>query len=231
MNGRLLFVKPMARPRTVADADILMALHAVVGRIGPTRMTLADVASEVGLSAATLVQRFGSKRGLLLAFAKAGAETADYCFAGVRAKHASPLDALVAAATMMTRSMGSPEELANGLAFLQIDISDREFRRYALESFEKSHAGYRALLDDAVKAKELMPCDTAKLAHAVAAVSGGSLITWAVWQRGPAERWVRRDLETLLAPHRAVAPERAARRETRLDATAAQPRPRPRGGA
>jgi hypothetical protein len=98
--------------------------------------------------------------------------------------------------------MGSPEELANGLAFLQMDISDREFRKYALESFEKTVAGYRALLDDGVKAGELKPCDTAKLAHAVSAVSGGSLIGWAVWQRGTAERWVKRDLETLLAPYR-----------------------------
>jgi AcrR family transcriptional regulator len=202
----------MGRPRTVADADILMALHAVVGRIGPTRMTLADVASEVGLSAATLVQRFGSKRGLLLAFARVGAETADYCFAGVREQHASPLEALIAAATMMTKSMGSPEELANGLAFLQMDISDREFRKYALESFQKTVAGYRALLDDAVKAGELKPCDTTKLAHAVSAVSGGSLIGWAVWQRGTAERWVKRDLETLLAPYRAKS---AARKKSR----------------
>jgi AcrR family transcriptional regulator len=202
----------MGRPRTVADADILMALHAVVGRIGPTRMTLADVASEVGLSAATLVQRFGSKRGLLLAFARAGAETADYCFSGVREQHASPLEALVAAATLMTKSMGSPEELANGLAFLQMDISDREFRKYALESFEKTVAGYRALLDDAVKAGELKPCETAKLAHAVSAVSGGSLIGWAVWQRGTAERWVKRDLETLLAPYRN---KKAARQKSR----------------
>jgi AcrR family transcriptional regulator len=192
----------MARPRTIADADILMALHAVVGRIGPARMTLADVASEVGLSPATLVQRFGSKRGLLLAFARAGAETAEYCFTGVRAAHSSPLGALIAAATMMTKTMGSPEELANGLAFLQMDISDREFRAYALESFEKTHAGYKALLDDAVKAGELKKCDTAKLAHAVAAVAGGSLIAWAVWQKGAAEKWVKRDLETLLAPYR-----------------------------
>ncbi|MDQ3170499.1 MAG: TetR/AcrR family transcriptional regulator [Acidobacteriota bacterium] len=193
----------MARPRTIADEDILMALHAVVGRIGPTRMTLADVAAEVGLSPATLVQRFGSKRGLLLAFAKAGAESADYCFAAVRAAHESPLAALIAAATMMTRSMGSPEELANGLAFLQIDISDREFRKHALVSFEKSAKGYKSLLDDAVEAGELLPCDTTKLAHAVGAISGGSLIAWAVLQKGTAERWVRRDLETLLAPYRA----------------------------
>lgn len=202
----------MARPRTIADADILMALQAVVGRLGPARLTLADVAAEVGLAPATLVQRFGSKRGLLLAFARAGAESADLCFVHVRAKHASPIDALVAAATLLTRSMGSPQELANGLAFLQIDISDREFRKHALTNFEKTHAGYRALLDDAVAAGELKPCDTARLAHAVAAVSGGALIAWAVWQNGSAERWVRRDLETLLTPYKKT---KGGRRKTK----------------
>lgn len=205
----------MARPRTVADADILSALHAVVSRLGPARMTLADIGAEVGLSAAALVQRFGSKRGLLLAFARAGAETADMCFEGVREAHASPLDALIAAATLMTRSMGTPEELANGLAFLQMDIADREFRAHALESFRKTQAGYKALLDDAVRAGELRPCDTAKLAHAVGAVGGGSLIAWAVWQKGTADRWVRRDLETLLEPYRQAPAARARRAASR----------------
>ena len=47
------------------DAAILRAAAEVIGRTGPARFTLAAVASEVGLVPATLVQRFGSKRGLL----------------------------------------------------------------------------------------------------------------------------------------------------------------------
>ena len=47
------------RPRTVQDAAILDAAIEVLGRIGSEKMTLADVGAEVGLSAATLVQRFG----------------------------------------------------------------------------------------------------------------------------------------------------------------------------
>ncbi|MCA1563440.1 MAG: TetR/AcrR family transcriptional regulator, partial [Acidobacteria bacterium] len=43
-----------------------MAAIQVMARLGPVRLTLADVAREIGLSPATLVQRFGSKRGLLL---------------------------------------------------------------------------------------------------------------------------------------------------------------------
>src|SRR5438874_2348746 len=55
------------RRRATTDEAILMATHSAVTRLGPTRLTLADVAREAGISPATIVQRFGSKRGLLLA--------------------------------------------------------------------------------------------------------------------------------------------------------------------
>jgi len=190
------------RPRTVDDSEILGAAHRVVSRLGPTRFTLADVAGEVGLSPATLLQRFGSKRGLLLALAKSGLEGVEGCFASVRQEYSSPLSALIAAATEMTRHMKTPDELANGLAFLQIDLSDEDFHRLTLEQSQRVLAGYRTLLDEAVEAGELIPCDTGRLARSVAAMSGGSLIAWAVHRRGTAEKWVREDLATLLDPYR-----------------------------
>ena len=62
------------RPRGIDDAAILRATVDVIGRVGPVGLTLAAVAAEVGLVPGTLVQRFGSKRGLLLALAEAGRE-------------------------------------------------------------------------------------------------------------------------------------------------------------
>jgi len=103
----------------------------------------------------------------------------------------------------MSEQMGSPEELANSLAFLQIDISDPEFHQHTLEMSKKHLAGYKALLKDAIAAGELKPHDTARMARAINAMSGGSLIAWAILREGSAERWVRRDIETLLAPYRA----------------------------
>jgi len=93
-------------------------------RLGPAKLTLADIAGEAGVSAATLVQRLGSKRGLLLALARSAVDGVDACFAAVRAEHPSPLDALMSAATDMTRHVRKPEEMANHLAFLQMDLSD-----------------------------------------------------------------------------------------------------------
>ena len=191
------------RPRTVTDEDILAATARAMSKVPPTRFTLADVAREVGLAPATLVQRFGSKRGLLLALSALSAASMDACFDAVRATHVSPLEALLSAATEMARFSTTPEELANSLAYLQIDLSDEDFHKHILIGSRAMQRGYAALLDDAVAAGELAPCDTDALARAVEAMAGGSLIGWAIHRKGKAETWVRKDLETLLSPYRA----------------------------
>ena len=193
------------RPRTVTDDEILAATARAMSRVPPTKFTLTDVAREVGLAPATLLQRFGSKRGLLLAVSAMSAQGMDACFDAVRHAHASPVEALLVAATEMARFSATPEELANSIAYLQIDLSDPEFHRHILEGSRAMHRGYRALLDDAVAARELESCDTARIARAVEALSGGSLIQWAIHRKGSADAWVRRDLETLLAPYRRTA--------------------------
>ena len=190
------------RPRTVTDEAILHATHRAMSRLGPTRLTLAEVAKDAGLSPATLVQRFGSKRGLLLALSTDAAESIDACFEMLRAQHRSPLATLISAATFMTQHTASPQELANHLAFLQIDLSDPDFHRLTLQMSVQHLAGYTTLLNDAVKAGELRRCDTARLARVISAVSGGSLIAWAIHREGTAEAWVKEDLATLLVPYR-----------------------------
>jgi AcrR family transcriptional regulator len=203
------------RPRATTDADLLDGAYRAISRVGPARLTLADVAREVGVSPATLVQRFGSKRRLLLALVEQGHASVDACFDAARASHGSPTAALVAAATDMTRYVESPEALANHLAFLQIDLSDPEFHRPALEYSRRVLAGYRALLEAATATGELvLPAgvDSTQLARAVQATAGGSLINWAIHRDGSVEQWVRDDLETLLRPYRAAQSTAPARR-------------------
>jgi AcrR family transcriptional regulator len=192
----------MPRPRTATDADILQGAIRAISRVGPGRLTLAEVGREVGLSPATLLQRFGSKRGLLLALAQHAAGSIDACFAQVRRATGSPLDALMAAATEMVRHVESPEALANHLAFLQIDLSDPEFHALALAGGRRTLAGYEELLREAMAAGELAPCDVAQLARAIQAITGGSLINWAIHRDGTVLEWVRGDLDVLLAPYR-----------------------------
>src|SRR5258708_35209745 len=81
----------MSRVKVTPDADVLTATIRVISRVGPTRLTLADVAADAGLAPATLLQRFGSKRGLLLAVAEQSMAGVGECFARGRGAHRSPL--------------------------------------------------------------------------------------------------------------------------------------------
>jgi AcrR family transcriptional regulator len=191
----------VARPRTISDEEILLATMTTMARLGPIKLTLADVAKEAGVTAASLVKRFGSKRDLLLAVSHSASDGMAEAFEELR-ESPSPLDALLRAATHLARFTKSAEEMANHLAFLQIDVSDPDFRKPMLEMSKTTLHGYEMLLNDAIKKKQLRRCDTKALARAINAVVGGSLIAWAVFRKGTAERWLRDDLETLLAPYR-----------------------------
>lgn len=191
----------MPRPRTASDADILMAAWRAVSQVGPADLTLADVAREAGLSPATLVQRFGSKRKLLLTLAKLGSTSSAAEMASLRKSHPSPLAAILAYADCMAGMAPTPKELANHLAFLVIDLTDDEFRHYALEHAQIFQKELIAMLDDAVRARELIPCDTQRLARLVHEVIHGSLVTWAIYREGAAQSWVRQDVEMLLSPY------------------------------
>ena len=205
------------RPRLASDADILAGALRAITRLGPVRLTLAEVAREVGLSAPTLVQRFGSKRGLLLALAKQAPEGNEALFQTLREANASCLDALLAMADCMALMGSTPAEISNTLAFLQIDLTDPEFHRLALRSSGAIHAGIRALVKDAIAAGELARCNADRLARALQAAMNGSLLNWAIHREGTVESWIRRDVETVLAPY--VVRTATRRRRTKVRTT------------
>jgi len=195
--------RPLPRQRTVDDEAVLAAAARVIARDGPARLTLARVAAEVGLSAATLVQRFGSKRDLLLAVARHGGQALPDAFDAARADHRSPLEALRAALGRLTSSVATPEAMANSVAFLQIDLSDPDFHAEALDAMRRTRERIRELLGEAVAAGELRPCDTGRLAGAVQNAYNGALISWAIYREGAIDAWLHAELDTLLAGYRA----------------------------
>ncbi len=198
------------RPRLASDAEIVEAAKRVISREGPNGFTLAEVGREAGLAPATLVQRFGSKRGLMLAVAGRGAgagagagmEAPESCFAAARRETSSPLEALMRGLEDMANMAPTPEELSNHLAFLQIDLTDPDFHALALANALTNRKGIIELLDEAIAAEELRGCDTHRLSVAVDAIAGGALINWAIHREGTAREAIHDALETLLGPYR-----------------------------
>lgn len=192
------------RPRKASDEAVFAAAQRVMMRVSPAQLTLAKIAEEAGVTAGALVQRFGSRRGLMLALMAEFSGGADALFAQLRAEHPSPLGALRGYAERQARMAESPATLAHHLSYLQMDLTDPDFRAHFRRHAEDTRAHLHRLLADAVAAGELRPeTDVDTLTRAVQAVLSGSLFVWAVQPEHSAAEWVRGDLDAVLRPYRA----------------------------
>lgn len=206
----------MPRPRTIPDAAILAAAARVVGEVGPARLTLARVAQGAGLSAATLVQRFGSRRSLLLHLAESAAGDARVAVARARASTPSPLAAARRVLEALAHLARSPAEMANHLAFLQMDLTDPDFHRLTQRQAREQERLLGELLDEAMRAGELRRGNARALARTLLTVTNGSLLRWAIMRKGGAARWLRDDLDAVLLPWRTDRETSATRRRSRV---------------
>ena len=190
------------RPRKASDDEIFAAAIRAMQRLGPSELTLAEIASEAGMTAGALVQRFGSKRGLQVALAEGAAQSAGEFIRALREKHTSPLAAVRDYAECMAGLAATPEALARNLAYLTVDISDPTLRKHLLVQSRATRAGLLELLQEAIQSGELRRDTKAKpLAMTLETVIGGALFSWAVYREGTAARYMREHVDAVLGPY------------------------------
>jgi AcrR family transcriptional regulator len=190
------------RRRKVTDDEVLAAAQRAMSRRGPHELTLADIAGEAGVTPGLLVQRFGSKRELLVALSARSAGSAGALFAELRATHRRPLATLRAYARCMAALAPTPDALLRNLAYLQLDLTDEVLRGHLVDAARATRREMEALLQAAVGARELRPgVDVRGLARLIESVIGGSLMSWATWREGRAADWIVRDVDAVLVPH------------------------------
>ena len=192
----------MARPRLVSDDVILDATREVLAELGPVKLTLAAVGSRVGLAPPTLMQRFGSKRGLLLASAARSPVMVRRLAELVAGRNTSPLATLRDFALSAVAHIEHREQLGNGLGFVQLDVADPEFRQHALAHsaaiVETCDRFYRA----AVEAGELRAdTDVPALARHTLVCFDGALQVWAVNGWGSLTEFLGEQLDLMIAPY------------------------------
>jgi AcrR family transcriptional regulator len=193
----------VARPRTITNGRVLAGVAAAVAEVGPVRLTLADVARHAGVSTGVLVQRYGSKRNLLLAFCgQQGAFVETMRKAYEQAS--DPVDGLIDAVALSAGTDISPEEFANHLAFLHLELADPEFRTVLAEHAAAVRVELAHYLAEAVAAGRLVVDDVAALVAAVDSIRNGTQLTWAMTLEGSLGDALRRDLNTLFRPLRRV---------------------------
>jgi AcrR family transcriptional regulator len=177
----------MARPQKATDEQIFSAAYRVMQRVAPPDFTLGAIAEEAGVTAGLLVQRFGSKRGLLVRLAELSAGASAGFIEGLRDRYDSPLAVLRAYVDCM--------------ADLVDDLRDPDLRHHLETQARRTRSAITKLLAEAVARGELAKrANPKRLARTVETIIGGSMLTWATYREGTAVRWMRQDLELVLAP-------------------------------
>jgi Tetracyclin repressor-like, C-terminal domain len=121
---------------------------------------------------------------------------------GSLAATSPPRAALRAYADCMAGMAASPAALARNLAYLQMDLTDRDFRKHLVKQARATRDGLRRLVEAASQAGELAPnAKPEQLARTIEAVLSGSMLTWAFYREGTAAHWMRADLEAVLRPY------------------------------
>ena len=190
------------RPQKVSDDDVFLAASRAMSRLGPGELTLTAIAEEAGVTAGLLVQRFGSKRALLLALSERFSKGSGDLFAQLRSGHRSALSVLRGYSDCMANLASSPAALVRNFAYLQIDLTDADFRRHLAKQAHATRVELTKLIREGVAAGEFIP-DTrpADLARTIEAIVTGSMMSWAFYQKGPVAKWMRRHLDAILKPY------------------------------
>jgi AcrR family transcriptional regulator len=192
----------MPRSKNLTDEAVLAGVLRVVQRIGPERFTLAAAGAEVGLSASTLVQRFGSKRALLLATDRWAVERwvggMDEVTAGGPA-----LDRLILGLVHAVDSETTAQEMANSVSLLQIALADSEFHESTRDGALRLRAKIVERLREATANSELRPdTDIDALAELIEITYHGAMIAWAIHRDGPLTTSLSARFTQLLKPYR-----------------------------
>jgi AcrR family transcriptional regulator len=115
----------MPRSRTIPDADIFAAIRRLLAEGGDKAVAFGSVARATGLAAPTLVQRYGSREGMVRAAMLAGWDALD---AATEAAEASaPLGPKGAQALL--KSLGEGAEAQHSL--MASDLRDADLRARA----------------------------------------------------------------------------------------------------
>ena len=192
----------MPRTRTISDTQVLDATITFVGRHGVDKLTFASLSEHIGLSPATLVQRFGSKKGLLAAVTRYCLQSMLPTLNKAESENVSPLNAVYAAFESMAKAVTTVNEFANGQVFFYLALTDPEMNTLLNKSMTEARIKIEQLLNEAMKVNEIKRCDTTSLALTLQSMYEGAITTWLVYQQDDVQSWVSDRLTQVIEPYK-----------------------------
>lgn len=184
----------MPRPRKASDAQILDHTLALMEELGSDALTFAALAERTGLSGSTLVQRFGTKQGLIDAAVAHAWDALDQQTTALIETEPSTPDGALNILTRLSEQYGDIDSYADKLRVLREDLRNPKFRA----------RGNAWVTRVAAALDSRFPAALSGFGLQLVAQWQGALLLWAFAPTQPVHRFVRthlsRFLETLM-PH------------------------------
>ena len=185
----------MPPKKSIEDAEVLEKALLVISELGPENFTLADIGKAVGLSPATLMQRFGTKHALLIQAAKHVPNKMKAEKGQLKNSSLAWDEELIELLSETPEGLRTRQEIANSLGLLKLDMIDPQLHPIARQLFEELRAQIQELLEQG-KAKGQLPpnADANELAWQLDALRHGLVIQWTLSGEGTLQDWLRKGL-------------------------------------
>lgn len=187
----------MPRIKKIEDTEILTKILEVIKEMGTTEFSLEDLRKATGLSPATLLQRFGSKKNILYKSIELANVQLKNNLIKSRSinksniKTRSYIDEIIKIYLELGAAFSSPKDVAGGLDILKLDINDKKLNTLTRRYFATRREKIESLLTLAQNNKELSThIVSSELVWNLESLWQGSIMLWALTGKGPINKWL-----------------------------------------
>jgi AcrR family transcriptional regulator len=178
----------MSRSKTISDATLLDRLLEAIRAHGPADLSFAKASAFAGLSAATLVQRFGDRAAMIEAILLRAWDQLDEATAQADAASGPGADGAIDLLMRLTAAGDADYDTTDGLLLLREDMRNPALRARG--------AAWGACLANAIGRRlSPSPDDGARLGRQAINVWQGAMLWWAFRRDARPEDAVRAALE------------------------------------
>lgn len=182
----------MAKKKICSDEQVLEKALPAISQHGAETFTLQNISEVVGLSPATLLQRFGSKQQLLIRAAKHATAKLQKDLRNLQNKNLSWDTELLSLLCAVPENFGSRENIASSLSLLKLDIIDKELHPTARKLFQQLRLRIYELLILAKNCGDISPSTNINaMTWELDAIRHGLVIQWALSGKGSLQRWLK----------------------------------------
>ncbi len=181
----------MSRKKKITDQEVLEAALKVICEKGHSNFSLVDVSNEVGLSPATIIQRFKSKNELVLEAFKSFNKDFENHVTGSDYSDRSSADALIDFIVEMSERF-EVGQIGNQIELLMLDVVDPQMNKVARDHFVLFRKKVKQIISEGLKSGEFRKENSADdLVLLLEAFWIGVVIQWAIFKNGTMKSWVR----------------------------------------